>query len=210
MNIKRLLIIDQCLRDTSRTWSLADLIDACRSTEKNSKRSVQADIETLRKVYDAPIVVRNKKYYAYDSDYHLTDNPLSPTDKNNIAEALNLIGDYCDFKAMNGVEQQLYDLYEYIALTIDIPHPGRSGELQSLKPIKVRLWVDSHIADKIRHHPIHFSQRIEQEEIDGSINIVVNVPITRDFENYLLLNSHQIRVTYPNELVSQIRKLETE
>ena len=66
MNIKRLLIIDRCLRDRSRQWSLDDLIEACSSTEKNSRRSVQADLELMRSAergYSAPIVVVDKKYY---------------------------------------------------------------------------------------------------------------------------------------------------
>ena len=66
MNIKRLLIIDRCLRDRSRQWSLDDLIEACSSTEKNSRRSVQADLELMRSTergYSAPIVVVDKKYY---------------------------------------------------------------------------------------------------------------------------------------------------
>lgn len=210
MNIKRLLIIDNCLRDDQRTWSLGDLIEACQSTEKNSKRSVQADLETLRKVYNAPIVVKDKKFYSYGKEYKLTDAALSSFDKSNITNALNTIADYCDFRQMSGVEQRLYDLYEYIGLSLNIPIPSKSGEDKSLKPIMVRLWIDSNIAEKIKHHPIHYTQKIEQEEIDGSINIVMNIPITCDFENYLLLNSHQIRVTYPSTLATQIRKLETE
>lgn len=210
MNIKRLLIIDKCLHDDRRTWSLNDLIEACQSTEKNSKRSVQADIETLRKVYNAPIIVKDKKYYSYGEEYRLVDSLLSSFDKSNIANALNTIADYCDFKQMSGVEPRLYDLYAYIGMSLNIPVPSKSGECKSLKPIMVRLWVDSSIVEKIRRHPIHYTQKIEQEEIDGSINIVMNIPITSDFENYLLLNSPQIRVTYPQTLVNQIKKLDTE
>lgn len=63
MNIKRLLIINQCLKDNSKKWSLQDLIDACNKTGKNSKRSVQADLELMRNSeagYNAPIKVVEK------------------------------------------------------------------------------------------------------------------------------------------------------
>lgn len=210
MNIKRLLIINQCLHDTEKLWSLNDLIDACKSTEKNSKRSVQADIEMLRKVYSAPIVVIDRKYYSYsDDNYRLTDASLPLSDREAIVSAIETIADYSDFKEMRGVDRYLLELYQYIASSTDIPRLARFSETKSLKPITVRLWVDYEIADKIRNHPIHASQRVEQEEIDGSINIVVTVPITRDFENYLLLNSHQIRVTSPASLSNHIKKLES-
>lgn len=210
MNIKRLLIIDRCLRDTEKQSTLQDLIDACKSTEKNSKRSVQADIETLRKVYSAPIVVKDRKYYAYsDNAYSLTDNALVKADKDNMAAAIEAIADYCDFKEIRGVEQYLNDLYQFLSSsTPDFPRIAKFSEMKSLKPITVRLWIAADIADKIRAYPIHPSQRVEQEEIDGSIDIVMNIPITSDFENYLLLNSHQVRVTYPASLANQIKKME--
>ena len=90
MNIKRLLIIDRCLRDRSRQWSLDDLIEACSSTEKNSRRSVQADLELMRSAergYSAPIIVVDKKYYIYkDENYSLVNQMLSDLDKKNIED----------------------------------------------------------------------------------------------------------------------------
>ena len=209
MNIKRLLIIDKCLRNDQQRWTLDDLIDACKSTEKNSKRSVQADIETLRKVYHAPIAVRDRKYYEYsDKSYLLTNASLSPMDREALAAAIESLADYCDFQELEGVEKYLGDLYQYLSSRIVIPAVARFAETKSLKPTTVRLWISDEIADKIRNHPIHASQWVEQEEIDGSIDIVLQIPLTSDFENFLMLNSHQIRVIYPTNLINQIKKLE--
>lgn len=210
MNIKRLLIIDQCLSDTSRRWTLDDLIDACKSTEKNSKRSLQADLETLRKVYAAPIVVDERKYYKYsDERYSLTKNSLPASDRQHISDALSVVADYLPFKEMKGVDKYLLELYQYLVSVIDMPRICQFTEADTLKPIQVRLWVSYEIADKIRSHPLHQTQRVEQEEIDGSINIVMTIPITRDFENYLIINSHQVRVTSPASLVSHIKKIDS-
>ena len=209
MNIKRLLIIDRCLRDRSRQWSLDDLIEACSSTEKNSRRSVQADLELMRSVekgYAAPIVVVDKKYYIYkDDNYSLVNQNLSDLDKKNIEQALATIKDYCAFSKMNGMGERLFDLHCQIADRVNMERPELFGG-ENIEPTQVRLWVDFERADGILKNPLHTSQRLEQEEIDGSINILLNIPITEEFESYLVKNHKQIMVTSPVSLVHRIKK----
>ena len=68
--------IDNCLRNTSRQWTLDDLIDACSDAlyeytgkdELVSRRTVQLDIQKMRSSelgYEAPIEVYDNKYYRY-------------------------------------------------------------------------------------------------------------------------------------------------
>lgn len=210
MNIKRLLIIDRCLRDRSRQWSLDDLIEACSSTEKNSRRSVQADLELMRsseKGYSAPIVVVDKKYYIYkDENYSLVNQALSDLDKKNIQAALNTLKDYCAFEKMSGIGERLFDLHCRIAEKIDMKRPELFGG-DNIKPTLVRLWVDYERAEGILNNPLHPSQRLEQEEIDGSINILLNIPITEEFESYLAKNNRQIIVNSPTSLVNRVKKM---
>jgi hypothetical protein len=71
----------------------------------------------------------------------------------------------------------------------------------------VRLWVDYERAEGILNNPLHQSQRLEQEEIDGSINILLNIPITEEFEIYLAKNHKQIMVTSPTSLANKVKKL---
>ena len=210
MNIKRLLIIDRCLRDRSRQWSLDDLIEACSATEKNSRRSVQADLELMRSTergYSAPIVVVDKKYYIYkDENYSLVDQALSELDKKNIEVALSILKDYCAFGRMEKIGSRLFDLHCLISECVGMERPEMFGN-SNLEPMQVRLWVDYERADGIRNNPLHQSQRVEQEEIDGSINIILNIPITHEFEDYLVKNHKQIIVTSPTSLANKVKKL---
>ena len=210
MNIKRLLIIDRCLRDRSRKWSLDDLIEACSSTEKNSRRSVQADLELMRSAergYSAPIVVVDKKYYIYEEEnYSLVNQELSELDKKNIEVAISTLKDYCAFSKMEKIGSRLFDLHCQIAECVGMDRPEMFGN-SNLEPIQVRLWIDYERADGIRNNPLHQSQRLEQEEIDGSINILLNIPLTHEFEDYLVKNHKQIIVTSPTSLVNKVKKL---
>jgi predicted DNA-binding transcriptional regulator YafY len=210
MNIKRLLIIDRCLRDRSRQWSLDDLIEACSSTEKNSRRSVQADLELMRSVergYSAPIVVVDKKYYIYkDENYSLVNQMLTEVDKKNLETAIETIRDYCAFVNMEKIADRLFDLHCQIAECADMERPELFGG-KNIEPTVVRLWVDYERAEGILRNPLHQSQRLEQEEIDGSVNILLNIPITVEFEAYLVKNHKQIIVSSPSSLANRIKKL---
>ena len=68
--------IDRCLRNTSRRWTLADLVDACSDAlyeyegkpDLVSTRTVQLDLQIMRSDrlgYEAPIEVYDRKYYRY-------------------------------------------------------------------------------------------------------------------------------------------------
>ena len=210
MNIKRLLIIDRCLRDRSRQWSLDDLIEACSSTEKNSRRSVQADLELMRSAdrgYSAPIVVVDKKYYIYkDENYSLVNQMLSDLDKKNLESALATLKDYCAFAKMSKIGGKLFDLHCLIAECVGMNRPELFGG-ENIEPTHVRLWVDYERAEGILSNPLHPSQRLEQEEIDGSVNILLNIPVTEEFEIYLAKNHKQIIVNSPTTLANKVKKL---
>ena len=210
MNIKRLLIIHRWLRDRTRQCSLDDLIEACSSTEKNSRRSVQADLELMRSAergYSAPIVVVDKKYYIYkDENYSLVNQMLSDLDKKNIEAALATLKDYCAFAKMNKISGKLFDLHCLIAECAGMNRPELFGG-ENIEPTHVRLWVDYERAEGILSNPLHPSQRLEQEEIDGSVNILLNIPVTEEFEAYLAKNSKQIIVNSPTSLANKVKKL---
>ena len=95
--------IDRCLRNRYRRWTLDDLVDACCDalydmegiTKGVCARTVQMDIQIMRSDklgYNAPIVVYDKIYYTYaDSDYSITEMPLSMDDCLLIKEAITLL-----------------------------------------------------------------------------------------------------------------------
>ena len=69
--------IDKCLQNHFRKWTLEDLIEKVSEalyeyegiTSGVSKRTIQGDIQVMRSDklgYNAPIVVREKKFYEYE------------------------------------------------------------------------------------------------------------------------------------------------
>ena len=84
----RISTIDKCLQNHYRRWTINDLIDACTDalaefegrSNSVSRRTFQNDLALMRSDrlgYNAPIVVRENKYYEYeDPDYSITHLPL--------------------------------------------------------------------------------------------------------------------------------------
>ena len=97
-------IIDRCLRNRYRRWTIEDLVDAVSDalydmegiSKSVSIRTVQSDIQIMRSdrlSYNAPIEVYDQKYYRYaDPNYSITDMPLTAEDFNLIAKAVEMLG----------------------------------------------------------------------------------------------------------------------
>lgn len=107
----RYKIIDECLQNRFRKWTLDDLIekvsDALYEFEGIdsgvSKRTIQLDIQTMRSDslgYNAPIVVVDRKYYTYeDPDFSIKNSPINDTDMEKLKEVVNIL------KHLNGFSQ---------------------------------------------------------------------------------------------------------
>ena len=116
--------IDQCLRNRFRKWTLNDLIDACSDAlyeyegiDKGvSKRTVQMDLQLMRSDklgYNAPIVVKEKKFYTYeDPDYSITNIPLTDQDLARLSEVVEILKQFkgfSHFRELDGMVQKLED-----------------------------------------------------------------------------------------------------
>ncbi len=119
--------IDNCLRNRYRKWTLDDLIDACSDAlselegrdENVSRRTVQADIQTMRSDklgYNAPIVVKENKYYTYeDPDYSITDVPLTEQDTAMMVDAVGVLKQLSGFSAFAGMEDIIGRLEDHVS-----------------------------------------------------------------------------------------------
>lgn len=120
----RFRTIDQCLRNRYRKWTLDDLIEACSEAlyeyegiDKGvSKRTLQLDIQLMRSDklgYNAPITVKENKYYSYDDPkYSITNNPLTDNDLNKLNEVVDILRQFkgfSHFQEMTGMIQRLED-----------------------------------------------------------------------------------------------------
>jgi len=122
----RYKVIDKCLQNRYRKWTLEDLIEACSEAlydfegkETNvSKRTIQLDIQTMRSEklgYNAPIVVYDKKYYKYDDeDFTITDIPLTENDMNVLSETVAMLRQFKDFSLFKDVSDILQRLEDKI------------------------------------------------------------------------------------------------
>ena len=114
--------LDNCLTNRYRQWTLDDLIDAVSETlyeyegiDKGiSRRTIQADLQVMRSDklgYNAPIVVIDKKYYAYDDPlYSITQLPLTAQDLGRMSEAVEVLKQFkgfSHFEQLRGMVQKL-------------------------------------------------------------------------------------------------------
>lgn len=119
--------IDNCLRNRYRKWTLEDLMEACsealyeyEGVDKGiSRRTIQNDIHIMRSEklgYNAPIIVRDHKYYEYDDpDYSITDTPLSPQDMEFMGNAVAILKQLSGFSAFSGMEDIVGKLEDHIS-----------------------------------------------------------------------------------------------
>lgn len=116
--------IDHCLQNRFRKWTLEDLMEACSDALYEfegvstgvSKRTIQLDIQNMRSEklgYNAPIVVKDKKYYCYeDKNYSITNSPITDQDKETLKDVLQILkqfGGFNYFQEMTGMVARLED-----------------------------------------------------------------------------------------------------
>ncbi len=99
----RISTIDRCLQNRYRRWTINDLIDACTDalaefegrSNPISRRTFQNDLALMRSDrlgYNAPIVVRDNKYYEYeDPDFSITHLPLNDEGLYALNSALDIL-----------------------------------------------------------------------------------------------------------------------
>lgn len=101
--------IDRCLRNTSRKWTLQDLVDACSDAlyeyegkrDMVSVRTTQLDIQMMRSDrlgYEAPIECYDRKYYRYsDPEYSISNRPLTEHDILALNRTIDLLKQFDEF-----------------------------------------------------------------------------------------------------------------
>ena len=128
-------VIDKCLRDKTRKYTLIDLINACTNAIKQkygtkiaakykvSVRSLQLDLQIMRdkhKGYGAPIVVYNQKYYKYsDPDYTIDNARLGKATLSEVMELVSDLKDFASFKELSSLRNLTGLLSDGIATIIN-------------------------------------------------------------------------------------------
>lgn len=119
--------IDSCLRNRAHKWTLEDLIKACSDAlyeftgkdEYVSRRTIQLDLQKMRSDelgYNAPIIVKDKKYYTYeDPEYSITNIPLTESDISLMNDAVNVLKQLSGFSMFSGMEDVISRLEDRIS-----------------------------------------------------------------------------------------------
>lgn len=124
MSINKLALIrykaiDDCLRNRYRKWTLEDLIEKVADVLYNvegissgvSKRTIQADIQLMRSDklgYNAPIVVKDRKYYSYsDSAYSITNAPINEGDVDKMKEIVSVLKQFNGFSYFDDMSDMI-------------------------------------------------------------------------------------------------------
>ncbi len=113
--------IDQCLQNRFRKWTLEDLIEKVgdalyeyEAIEGVSKRTIQSDIQLMRSDklgYNAPIVVKEKKYYCYDQpDFSITKIPIKGADVEKMKEIVGILKQFDGFSYFEEMGEMLSKL----------------------------------------------------------------------------------------------------
>jgi hypothetical protein len=110
----RIEIIDECLRNTYRKWSLQTLTDTVneklfdRYGKHAARRTIQSDLKYMRDEKQAPIR-RSKQnganYFAFsDPGYSLRNIPVDLEEMAILQDAINILRQVNDFKIISDVQ----------------------------------------------------------------------------------------------------------
>lgn len=123
----RISTIDKCLQNRYRRWTINDLIDACTDalaefegrSNPVSRRTFQNDLALMRSDrlgYNAPIVVRENKYYEYDDpDFSITHLPLNDEGLDALNSALDILRQLQGFPQLESSIDTISKLNEQIS-----------------------------------------------------------------------------------------------
>ncbi len=136
----RISTIDKCLQNCYRRWTINDLIDACTDalaeyegrSNPVSRRTFQNDLVLMRSDrlgYNAPIVVRENKFYEYeDPDYSITHLPLNDEGLDAINSALDILRQLQGFPQLASSIDTISKLNEQISQHTGASRPAMDME----------------------------------------------------------------------------------
>lgn len=199
----RLKTIDRCLQNHFRRWTLEDLMEACGDAlyefeGRNSgvsRRTIQGDIQLMRSDklgYNAPIVVKDKKYYTYDDpDYSITHIPLSEEEVATLNGAVDILRHFQIFPQLAPAADVINKLQEHIAVSVRNNEPAIDLERNE----RYRgIDLLSELYEAVRSHEplIIYYQSFRS---DRPKKLIVSPYLLKEYRNrWFLLGTHRDKV----------------
>jgi len=143
--------IDECLRNRGRRWTLENLIDRVSEAlyeyegirDGVSKRTIQLDLQTMRsdKLYSAPIVVLDRKYYTYeDPSFSITQSKLTSADLQKMNEVVGILKHLNGFNHFGEMSEMIAKLEN--ELQRNRTHGPDIIQFESNPLLKGLNWID--------------------------------------------------------------------
>jgi predicted DNA-binding transcriptional regulator YafY len=114
-SLKRYKILDTCLGDQSRSWTLEDLVAQCSAVDPQKKvglRTIQMDIQYLRTTYQAPIEVYGGKFYRYAGQFSIFKQVPAGHELQKILNALEVINSAANYSIFTNLSYDILKLEE--------------------------------------------------------------------------------------------------
>lgn len=143
--------IDDCLKNRFRKWTLDDLIEKVAKTLYElegittgvSKRTIQADIQLMRSDklgYNAPIVVQDKRFYAYgDTSFSITNAPINNTDVDKMKEIVGVLKQFNAFNYFDEMSDMIARLENNLYRSTN--QSGNNIQLEGNKLVKGLVYI---------------------------------------------------------------------
>lgn len=160
----RYKLIDNCLRNRRRKWTLEQLIDTVSAglyeyegIDKGiSRRTIQADLQMMRSDklgYNAPIIIVEKKYYTYeDADYSITSIPLSEQDLHRMNEAVEVLKQFKGFNHFSSLNEVVQKLEDHVYAAAN--HTKTVIDFEKNEQLKGLEYLDVIYQSIIQHKPL--------------------------------------------------------
>lgn len=167
----RFRIIDECLCDRSRTWTLDDLINEVSkkltdefNVEKVSRRSIQYDIALMREKqpigYDAPIICVDGKYTYSDENFSIQNMRLSKPDIDNLTEVANTLKQYKQYTHLGDISKLIEKIEAIIAINPQ-PDSNIAAFESAHKLIKGISWLKQIVDAVVNKNVVELSIKNE-------------------------------------------------
>lgn len=211
----RYRVIDACLCNRGRQWSLADLhryvekeLWEQKGIESISVRQIQGDISEMRKPHpvghDAPIKCKNGKYFYTDPHFSIRKNPLVEKDLHTLREALDLLQPFQEFPHFSEMELMIAKLerrlkpknYRERKMVQFEYNPNLKGR-EFIKPLYEAIVLEQCV--ELHYHPFYASP----------ICLIVHPYLLKEYNNrwFLLALTEEERAiwTFPLDRIVEFK-----